>query len=137
MWPVFRSILAVVLGFLLASIVMLAVEYAGHLLFTPPGLDLRDPEVLKTAFINAPLGAQLFVLLAWVLGSLAGGWLAAWISGRVADALVLGAILLAAGIYNMVTIPSPLWFWVVGVALFLPCAYAGAKLAKMRWRPVT
>ena len=42
--------------------------------------------------------------------------------------LVLGVLFLAGGIVNMLLLPHPVWFWVLGVAVFLPSAYLGAKL---------
>jgi predicted MFS family arabinose efflux permease len=80
---------------------------------------------------DVPAGALLLVLLARGVGTFAGGWLAARLAPRapLSHAMIVGLILLAAGVMNMVMLPHPLWFWFPGVALFLPAAYAGAKLA--------
>jgi len=71
------------------------------------------------------------VLFGWALGSLVGGFAAAWIGKRspVGHALVLGGLLTLAGIANNLMLPPPLWFWVAGLAVFFPAAYAGARLA--------
>ncbi|MCK6623004.1 MAG: hypothetical protein HUU32_18855 [Calditrichaceae bacterium] len=47
---------------------------------------------------------------------------------RVLHGMIVGGIMLLAGIVNMAMIPHPLWFWVVGVLIFLPAAYLGARL---------
>jgi len=80
---------------------------------------------------SAPVGALLVVLLGWVLGSLLGGFLAAWIGGNapVAHALVLGGLLTPAGIANNLMLPPPARFWVPTLVVLLPAAYAGARLA--------
>lgn len=40
--------------------------------------------------------------------------------------MVVGVLLLAFGIMNLVAIPHPMWFTIVSVLAFLPAAYAGA-----------
>lgn len=127
-----RSILAVLAGVVVAGIVIAGVEYLGHLIYPPPpGLDPSDVESMKAMMADIPLGSLLFVLLAWALGSLAGGGVAARIAARsyLLHALIVGGIMLIGGVINMAMIPHPLWFWIVGVILFLPSAYAGARLA--------
>jgi hypothetical protein len=126
-----RSVGAVVAGVILGGGVVFAVELLGGMLFPmPPGLDLNDPQALAVAMANAPLGALLFVLLAWAAGSLAGGWLAARLAGRAPHwhALIVGVLLLIAGIINLATLPHPLWFQVVSVLVFLPAAWLGGAL---------
>lgn len=128
-----RSIIAVVLGIILGGIVVGLVEYVGHLVYpAPAGIDMRNPEALKTYAANAPVGALLFVILAWALGSLTGGWLAAFIArqSRSQHALIVGGVLMIFGIINMLMIPHPVWFWIVGILVFLPAAYIGARLVQ-------
>lgn len=134
-----RSILAVVLGIVLGGVVVGGVEYVGRLAYPPPaGMDMNNPEVVKEYVAQAPVGALLFVPLAWALGSLAGGTLAAKLSrqSHTRNALIVGGVLMVFGIANLVMIPSPLWMWVVGIAVFLPAAYLGAKLATSRQQTV-
>lgn len=132
---VVRSVLAVAAGFVVASAVMMAVEAVnGRYLYPELGKlaeGVKDREVLRSIITGAPAGALIVVILGWVLGSLAGGCVAAWIGRRapVAHALVLGGLLTLAGIANNLMIPPPLWFWVAGLIVFLPTTYAGARLA--------
>jgi hypothetical protein len=131
----FRSILAVVAGFVMASAVMMAVETVnGRYLYPELGKQaegITDREVLRSILAGAPVGAFLVVILGWVLGSLAGGCMAAWIGRRapVGHALVLGGLLTLGGIANNLMVPPPLWFWIAGLVVLIPAAYAGARLA--------
>jgi hypothetical protein len=79
-----------------------------------------DAESMKTMMEQISAGALGFVLLAWAAGAFVGGWVAAKIAQRsqATFALIVGALLLAGGIYNLVTIPHPLWFSIIGVLLF-------------------
>lgn len=127
-----RSILAVLAGLVVAGVVMMLLEAAGHQVFPPPpGMDPADPESVKSAMPNISAGALWAVLIAWALGTLAGGWVAARIAVRshLLHALIVGGIMLIGGVVNMAMIPHPIWFWIVGVIIFLPSAYAGARLA--------
>jgi len=126
-----RSVLAVIAGVVAAGIIIALVEMAGQQIYPlPEGVNPADPESVKAAMANIPTGGLLFVLLAWALGSFGGGWLAARIAtqSRVLHGIIVGGIMLLAGIVNMAMIPHPLWFWVVGVLIFLPAAYLGARL---------
>ncbi len=138
MRSMFRSVIAVVAGFVVASAVMMAVESVnGRYLYPELGKlaqGVTDREVIRNILAGAPLGAFIVVIFGWVLGSLAGGYVAAWIARRTpaGHALVLGGILTLAGIANNLMIPPPLWFWIAGLVLLIPAAYAGARLGPGR-----
>ncbi len=135
MWKVVRSILAVIAGFVAASAVMMVVETVnGRVMYPELGKlaeGMTDREEIRVLLSNAPVGAFLVVLLGWVLGSLVGGFLATWIgrNAPVTHALVLGVLLTLAGIANNFMLPPPGWFWIPSLVVFLPAAYAGARLA--------
>jgi hypothetical protein len=133
-----RSILSVVAGFLVATLVMTAIEAVNGRVFYP-GLakaaeGVTDREVIRSLMAEAPIGALLVVLFGWALGGLAGGWITAWIarSARTGHALVLGGLLTLAGVANNLMIPPPVWFWVAGLLVCLPGAWAGSLLAPRR-----
>ncbi len=134
MWRVIRSILAVIAGFVAASVVMMIVETAnGQLLYPELGKRAKgvtDRQEIKALMASAPLGALVVVLAGWALGRIAGGFLTALI-GRNSPgghALALGALLTLAGIANNLMLPPPIWFWIATFAIFLPATYAGAWL---------
>lgn len=135
MKSIVRSILAVVVGFVLASVVMLVVESLNGKVFYPEmgklAAGMTDREQVRALVAGAPLGALLVVIFGWALGSFTGGLAATWIGKQppYRHALVLGVLLTLAGVANNLMIPPPLWFWIVGLVVFIPAACAGARLA--------
>ena len=133
MRSVLRSLGAVLVGAIVAVIAITAIEAVNHAVYPlPDGFDSNDPEALKAAMTRMPLGAKIFVLVGWGSGTLLGAWVAARLASRfrLLHGMVVGVLFLASGIACMVMIPSPVWFWIAGVALFLPAAYVGGKLAR-------
>jgi hypothetical protein len=134
----FRSVLAVVAGFVAAGAVMMVIESInGRILYPELGKmaqGVTDRETIRSLLATAPVGAFLVVLFGWFLGSFVGGILTAWIaaSAPLAHALVLGGLLTLAGIANNLMIPPPGWFWIPTLVVFLPAAHAGARLAPRR-----
>lgn len=125
-----RSIAAVLAGMVLGFVTIAGIEFLGRLLYPlPEGIDLQDPEQLAAVMAEAPTGALLLVLLAWFVGTFAGAALATRIARPrgLGPAMAVGGFFLLAGIANMWMIPHPTWFWIVGVALFLPAAWLGAR----------
>lgn len=128
-----RKILAMIGGVIFAGLVVFAVQKLGHQVYPPPeNLDTKNLEAMKAYVASLPMGAMLFVLLSYVVGTFAGGWLATKIA-RVPQMhvpLTVGGIQLFFGIINLVMIPHPLWFAIASVLVFLPAAYLGGKLGK-------
>ena len=85
----FRSIAAVVAGFVAASVVMMIVETInGRVLY--PGLakaaeGVTDRETIRALLATAPVGAFLVVIAGWILGGVAGGSPRGWRRGRRSD----------------------------------------------------
>ena len=80
-----------------------------------------------------PVGAMVFVVVAWVIGAFDGGFVAALIArnGHPRAAAVVPALMVMAGVVGMIVkMPGhPLWMAVVGLLLPIPAALAGAWLA--------
>jgi hypothetical protein len=133
-----RSLVAVVVGFVAASIVMMIVETInGRVLYPKLGIaaqGVTDRETIRALLATAPVGAFLVVIGGWILGGVAGGWTTARLAtkAKTGHALVLGALLTLAGVANNLMIPPPLWFWFVSLLVLLPAAYLGARLAPAR-----
>ncbi len=133
-----RSIAAIILGFIVASIVMMIVEAINGRVLHPDlakaSEGLKDREAIRALLASAPVTAFIVVIVGWILGSLAGGWVAARVAGRasVGHGIVLGALLTLAGIANNLMLPPPLWFWIASLIVFIPGAYLGARLAPAR-----
>ena len=128
-----RNILAVIVGFVIGSIVNMGVLAAGHALMPPPaGFDGTSMEgVASTIHLLQPID---FVVpfLAHALGPFAGVLAAMFVaaSGRKIIAIILGVLFLAGGIAANVMIPAPMWYRVVDVVLaYIPMAWLGWKVS--------
>ena len=133
-----RSIAAVVVGFIAASIVMMIIETInGRVLYPELGNaaeGVTDREKIRAMLATAPLGAFLVVIGGWILGAVAGGWTAARLAAQAKPrhGRVLGALLTLAGVANNLMIPPPLWFWIASHVVLPPAARFGARLAAVR-----
>ncbi len=126
-----HSVIPLWIGGLVAGLVIWATELIGSQIYPlPPGVNPEDPASLRAAMVDLPLGALLLVLFGWTVGTFAGAWITARRVDRapIAHGLTLGAFALVGGVVNMLTLPHPVWFWIAGVAVFLPAAYLGARL---------
>ena len=121
---ILRSILAVVVGFIVASLLMMVVESLNTRVLYPELAAVTGGMKDKEA-----VGALLVVIVAWTLGSLAGGWVAAKISpsANALPSLVLGVMLTLAGIANNLMVPPPVWFWILSLLVLIPASYVGAR----------
>ena len=126
-----RKIAAVVVGILLTSLVVGLVQQLGHYLYPlPAGTDPNDPEAIKKYVENAPFLAVFFVIISYAVGAFTGGFVSTKIAndGKKIYALIIGVLFLFTSIYMMVTIPSPIWFWILGIAVW-SLVLVGWKLA--------
>lgn len=127
-----RSIIGVIIGLAAAMAVVFIVQMIGHLVYPPPAdLTMDHPETIRKYLETAPLGALLFVLLAWVAGAMLGAWLAATIARRkpITHGMIIGGIILAMCVVMFVKIPHPAWFMIAGVLVVPLAAYNGASMA--------
>ncbi len=130
-----RLFLGILAGLVAAIVSVFILEAIGHMIFPPPeGVDLKDPETLKTLMNDIPLGAKVAVLVAWFIGTIVGGITA----GKVAQSgtlpvWILAGIMLAFIAINLFIIPHPVWMVVGAVALtglggFIATKFVPAKL---------
>jgi hypothetical protein len=127
------KILAVVAGIFVAVVIVFMFEAAGHSFWPPPpGVDVSNPEALKTLMPSIPLGAKVAVIVAWVAGAFGGGLVAARIAKNARFAWIVGGVQLAFGIATMLSIPHPLAMWIAGVLLPMPAAMLGGLLGAPR-----
>lgn len=126
-----RSILAVLGGGLVCGIVVFAVEAVSSQVFPlPPGVDLTDPEAIRAAVADLPLGAFLFLLLAWFVGVFAGAWVAARLAPQspFVHGMIVTGLVVASAVVNLSTLPHPAWMWVAGPAVIFASGWLGARL---------
>lgn len=132
---ILKFIAATFIGLTVAIVLIFVLETFGHSIYPPPqGVDLTDKDVLAEMIKNAPIGALLIVVAAYFVGSFVGGLIAQLINrhAKLIDALVVGFILMIFGIFNLTSIPHPLWMVVLGILVFIPGAYIGGKLVKRK-----
>ena len=99
-----RTIGGILAGIVAMLAVIVAIELAAHLVFPVPS----DRDAV-------PIGVQLLVLAAYFLGALAGGALAARISGRAWTAWAVAIVVVAGAIWSMFMIPHPQWMQIAAV----------------------
>jgi len=130
-----RKILAVLVGLVVAFGTVMLVEWAGHQVYPPPpSLDYSDAAQMNHYVSTLPLGAFLFVLLAWFSGTVAGGMVACRVAvdKPIVFASIIGTMMLVATLANLVMIPHPTWFSIAAIVLIA----AGTLLAS-RWSSTT
>lgn len=128
-----RKILAVLVGLAAGVLVIGGMEMLGHQIFPlPEGLDMNLPENRQIYMNTAPLGALLFIPLAWAFGSFAAGLVSTLIGkdNRSRNALLCGCILLGFGIINLASFEHPFWFWPLSAFVFIPTAWLGYRVVK-------
>lgn len=127
-----RTVLAVIAGLLAMAVVVFAVEALGHRVYPlPAGIDFDDPASLQALMESLPVGALLFVVAAWALGTFAGAHLAARIARTHRRGAALGiavAMIVLVG-FNASMIPHPAWVIALGLLLPVPLATAAWRLA--------
>lgn len=128
-----RNILAGIAGVIAGGLAVFALETLGHIIFPLPEgveIDPMDMESVRAAASQIPAINKLAVVIAWFGGAVVAGWVASLVtqSGKLLVPLICGGILMLAGLANLISIPSPIWMWVLGLAAFLPGAWLGARL---------
>lgn len=129
----FRRLGSVLLGFISGSLVVFVVQSIGHAVVEmPPGFDPNDPASIAAIADQIPLAALLFVLVSYILGALAGGFVAAKITAKqpMLQAHIVGVVFLVMGVLNLFMIPHPVWFAIASLLVFSPSAHVGGRLAQ-------
>jgi hypothetical protein len=130
-----RLIGGIAAGIVVAFVVVFAIEMAGMRLFPPPpGMDPMNPESVRQYIGQMALGAFVAVLLSWTAGAFAGAWVTARVSSHptLRPSLAVGGLFVAASLYNLVTIPHPVWFTVIALVLLPLAAWLGATTGRMK-----
>lgn len=123
-----KNIAAGVAGVVIAMVMVWLVEKLGHAVYPPPpDLDFADADAMRAYVETVPLGALLFVAAAWFIGTLCGTCAACAIGTAkpMIFAMVVGGLMLIATIINLVMIPHPMWFSVLGVVGIMIGAWLG------------
>ncbi|MGL4464512.1 MAG: hypothetical protein ACRC1K_20360 [Planctomycetia bacterium] len=128
-----RFVVAVIAGTIVAGGVVAVGEGLSGLLHPPPaGMDFNDPDKLRAFIATLPASAFVFVLAAWTVGSFAGSLVAGLLTrGRSAVApAVVGGLMIAAVLFNLATIPHPVWMAVAAIVLVPAALFAGGTAGR-------
>ena len=113
-----RSIGGIAAGFLVAFVVVLAVETIGLWVFPQPeGMDPMNPESVRQHLSEIATGSFVTVLVAWTIGAFTGPLVTRRIAGETPGwpSMTVAALFALLCLYNLVRIPSPAWFGPVAV----------------------
>jgi hypothetical protein len=130
----FRIILAVVVGFVVGSVVNMAlITVSGKVIPPPVGADVTTMEGLKASLHLFETRHFVSPFLAHALGTLVGAAVACWLAPQKSPvaAYIVGGLFMLGGIANTFMLPAPTWFIAVDLLLaYLPSAWLGQALVK-------
>ena len=133
-----RDAAAAVAGLVVAIVLIAAIQFLGHSIYPPPaGLDQTDAEAMQDYVSTLPVLALLFPMFAYFIGTFCGTLLACTIGTArpVIFAFIVGLVILAFTIANLISIPHPLWFSVIAVLGIIGSAWLAMTMASNK-RPV-
>ena len=125
-----RNIGAGFAGVVVAVLAVWLVQKVGHAIYTPPaGLDANDLDAMQAYIATLPLGAFLFVIASYFIGTLAGTCAACAIGTMLPRvfAILIGCLMLIATAMNVAMIPHPTWFIIAAVVAIFAGAWLGTK----------
>lgn len=127
-----RNVAAAITGVVTAFVLIMLIEKLGHSIYPPPpDIDFSDPEAMRPYIATLPFLALLFPMIAWVVATFAGTVLACKIgtANPLAFAAVVGGLVLAGTIANLIVIPHPVWFSAVSLAAIAASAWIAVRVA--------
>jgi hypothetical protein len=128
-----KSLIAVVAGVIVGGVVVFLVEGIGSmLLLALAGIEPTTAQGAAALAGVRPTETLLVMVLAYVLGPLSGGYIAARLAPakRYYHAIAVGAVQMLFGIITLTLFPHPPWFWIATLIVFIPAAMAGASLVR-------
>lgn len=132
MKPIFKNILAVIVGWIGGSLLNMGLINMGHIVYPIEGVDPSNMEALAKIMPTLDYNYFIFPFLAHALGTLFGAFIAAKIAvdHKKRYALIVGALFLLGGILVNIMIPGPMWFTIADIFFaYIPMALIGIKLA--------
>lgn len=133
-----RNIGGILAGILAGFLAIWLIEMIGHVFYPlPSDITLGNREQLAALIRGMPLGAQAFVVAAWLGGALVGGAVAYRIVGRRWAPWTIAGFVALASILNILMIPHPEWMQVGAVVAPLLGGFLAAHLGRPRERTAT
>lgn len=133
MHPILRIVLAIVAGYIIGSMVNMALIFLGiAVVGIPEGVNIWEIETMKANIHLFEFKHFIFPFLAHAAGTLVGAFLAARIAdkNKMRAALIVGLLFLLGGIANIVSIGGPMAFITIDLLFaYIPMAWLGGTLA--------
>jgi hypothetical protein len=127
-----RNVAAALAGIVTAFVMIMLIEELGDIIYPPPpDLDFSDPEVMRPYIATLPFLALLFPMIAWVVATFTGTILACKIgtANPLAFAAIVGGLVLAWAIANLIMIEHPLWYSLVSLVAVAASAWIAARVS--------
>ena len=127
-----RNVAAIVVGLATAILLIFVIQKVGHFIYpSTADLDTNDVAAMRTYFSQLPLLAQLFPVFSYFIGAFVGSMVACAIGTGQPKKLVgiIGLVLLALTISNLISIPHPHWFSAFAIAVIVGGAWLAMQLA--------
>jgi hypothetical protein len=128
-------ILAVVVALLMAFAVISVAQMLTAYVVAPPSAQVMgDPTAMRHYMMNVPPLGYIMVVIGWIVGAFAAGFIVTKMSRRESPGmtlpLIVGGVMTLGAIVNFVALPHPIWFVIVGLLVFIPFSLIGHKTAK-------
>jgi len=127
-----RSIGALIAGIVTAFASIYLIEMLGHTIYPPPAdLDFSDPAAIRPYIATLPIIALLFPMFGWFVGTLAGSLVANFCGDAkpYVYAAIVGGLVFAATVANLILIPHPLWFSIISLLGIIASAWLANRIA--------
>jgi len=127
-FAVFRSVLSVVIGLVIAVTIIDLVKAVGNRMYPMPEVAAgATPDAITKVRQSAAPGAYVMTLAAWYLGTSTGAGVAAYMASRFRwrHGWIVAGILLLYGVVAMFWLWHPAWFRLIGLAIFPIAATVG------------
>jgi hypothetical protein len=132
MKPIYRNSIAVIIGWLVGSIINMSLIQTGMKLYPIEGVDPNDMEALAAVMPTLDSEFFIFPFLAHALGTLVGAFIAGLIAvnNKMKFALIVGGLFLILGIAVNIMLPGATWFSITDILFaYIPMAWIGGKIA--------
>lgn len=118
-----RKIGATILGFVVAFVLISLVHLVSARFYPVPEGLMQDKEAMNRHIASLPIGAFIFVLVAYAIGTVGGVMAATRVGRSPVPGYIVGALLLAGSFFNLMTYEHPAWFWVANIAIVIGATY--------------
>jgi hypothetical protein len=131
--PKTRNILAVVLGWIIGSMINMMLVKIGHTVYPIPGVNMENFKEIAQIMPTLEAKYFLFPYLAHALGTLFGAFAATLFgkTNKLLLALIIGGLFFIGGIMVNILVSGPIWFTIADLISYFPMACLGYLLATL------